>query len=293
MKRPLAVVLIAVLAFPLAAADDRALKRQLIGELLEVMDAKALTQASFDLLFSRMTEMAGMHGGEAELDDEARAQWEAAKKRQQAEMSAFRERLFTRIDYAKYAEEIYAPLFDRNFNVAELQELLAFYKTKTGQKTVKMLPDLAVGGLLQGSVLLQQQAADIAEELEKEQEAKHPWKKAMSDLRTLATCVEAYATDRNEYPKVATLDELQPVLQPTYVRTMPKVDPWGTPYSYVSDGQSYRFASAGADKRFDWSAKHLDKSAGVEMRYVESDDADIIFQDGNFVQAPAAAKNEQ
>jgi hypothetical protein len=292
MKRAIVLLLAISLAVPLpAATDERALKRQLVEELLEVIDAKALTQASFDLVFHKMGEMNGVvpEG----MDPESKAQWEESHRKEAEQMNAFKERLFHRIDYARYAEEIYYPLFDKQFSADEIRELIVFYKTKPGQKTVKMLPELAVGGLMAGAAMLQDEAQKIAEEMQREEEQKHPWKKTMADLRTLATCVEAYATDTNEYPKVSSLQDLQPLLQPTYVRTMPLTDAWGTEFSYVSDGTHYRFASAGADKHFDWRARQLETlPEGSDPQFVEDDDADLIYQDGRFVQAPKKAKPE-
>jgi hypothetical protein len=295
MKRTIVVLLALSLTIPVplgAATDERALKRQLLGELLDVIDAKALTQASFDLVFNKLGEMSG--ATPEGLDDASKAEWEEAHKKQAEEMRAFKERLFHRIDYAKYAEEIYYPLFDKQFTADELKELIAFYKTKPGQKTVKMLPELAVGGLMEGAQLLQEEAQKIADEMKNEEEQKHPWKKTMGDLRTMATALEAYATDTNEYVKGSSMKELQPLLQPTYVRTLPMTDAWGTEYSYVGDGTHYRFASAGADKHFEWRAKQLETMPeGAEPSFVDDDDADLIYQDGNFVQAPKQAKQEQ
>src|SRR5438045_814473 len=39
--------------------------------------------------------------------------------------------------------------------------------------------------------------------------ARAPQKRAMADLRTIATAVEAYSTDVNAYPKARNLDELE------------------------------------------------------------------------------------
>jgi hypothetical protein len=293
MKRALILFLAIALALPVpAATDERAVKRQLLAELLDVLDAKTLTQASFDLLFNRMGEMTGP--SPENLDDEGKAQWEQARKKQQEEMRTFKERLYNRIDYAKYAEEIYLPLFDKHFTSDELKELIAFYKTKSGQKSVKILPDLAIGGMLEGATMLQEESEKVARELEREDDAKHPWKKTMGDLRMMATAVEAYATDTNEYPKATSMKELVPMVTPTYIRTMPEADAWGTPYSYVGDGQHYRFASAGADRHFEWRARQLESIAvGAHPQYLEDDDTDLIYQDGNFVQAPQKAQKDE
>lgn len=293
MKRALVLLLTLALTVPLPlGADERTVKKELIAELLDIIDTKALTQASFDLVFNRMGE-SGL--GDLELDEEQAKEYAAQLEKQKEEMRIFRERLYTRIDYAKYAEEVYAPLFDKHFTADELRELIVFYKTKPGQKTARMLPDMAIGGFMKGMELVQEEAQKVSEEMAQEEKGKHPWKATMADLRTIATATEARATDTNDYPQVTSLDELQKLLEPTYIRHMPKADGWGTPFAYVSDGKSYRFASAGSDRRFDWNAKQIEPlpEANVEPRYMEKDEADIIFQDGVFVQAPAKARENR
>src|SRR5215212_5240736 len=48
-------------------------------------------------------------------------------------------------------------------------------------------------------------------------------KRSMADIRTIATAVEAYATDHNRYPPPG---ELESSVVPTYVKSLPKVDGW-------------------------------------------------------------------
>jgi hypothetical protein len=71
----------------------------------------------------------------------------------------------------------------------------------------------------------------------------------MSDLRSLATALEAYAVDHKIYPAATTLSELLPMIQPIYIRKAPAVDAWGHAYVYVPspDGKSYRLVSPGCD----------------------------------------------
>lgn len=290
MKRALVLLLVSLIALPLRSADERTAKKQLIAELLEIIDTKALTQASFDLVFNRSIDPT-QRMENMELTDEQKVEYEGMLKKQQEQMNAFRERLYTRIDYAKYAEEVYAPLFEKHFTADELRELIAFYKTKAGQKSARMLPELAIGGFMKGMELVQEEAEKVGQEMADEDRKKNPSNATMADLRTVATALEARATDTNEYPRVSLIDDLEPLLQPTYIRVMPKSDGWGTKFSYVSDGTSYRFASAGADKHFEWSAKQLEKlPEEFQPRFVDDDDADIIFQDGRFVQVPKKAQ---
>lgn len=78
----------------------------------------------------------------------------------------------------------------------------------------------------------------------------------MSDMRSLATAVEAYAIDYKVYPTAATLEALLPLIQPSYIRKAPAIDAWGHAYVYVpaSDGHSYRLVSAGSDGKTDPSS---------------------------------------
>jgi hypothetical protein len=290
LQRTLAVALALLVAVPLFA-DDRSAKRALVAELLKTIDTKALTQAFFENLFKGPTVSDAPNATEVEeLTPEQRTEFEAARRKQQEEMRAFSERIFARLDYVKFADEVYAPLFAERFNVDELKELIAFFKTKNGQKLVKVIPELGFGSGMRGMEFIKQAAEAAQEEIAKEDTAKHPWKGTLSDMRSLATAAEARATDTNEYPKVA-FDELPPLLAPTYIRNFPKVDAWGTPYVYVSDGEHYRFVSAGADRRFEWNARQLDLSI-TAPQLSESLDADIIFQDGTFIQLPKEAKGQ-
>ncbi|HEY0140041.1 MAG TPA: DUF2059 domain-containing protein [Thermoanaerobaculia bacterium] len=293
MKRALVLFLTLAIALPVhVSADERTVKKQLIAELLGIIDTKALTQASFDLAFERLGDSMG-DVGDLELDDEQKKEFEERARKQKEQMTAFRDRLYTRIDYARYAEEVYAPLFDKNFTADELRELIAFYQTKPGQKTARMLPDFALGGFIKGMELLQDTARIVEQEMRDEDRKKNPWKATLADLRSLATAVEARATDTEDYPKVSSVDELEPLITPTYIREVPKADGWGTKFSFVSDGKSYRIASAGADKRFEWNAKQLENlPAEFPTRYTEGEDADIIYQDGNLVQAPKKAQKD-
>ncbi|HEV7767730.1 MAG TPA: DUF2059 domain-containing protein [Thermoanaerobaculia bacterium] len=277
------VVVLALFVTASALADARTEKRQLIAELLEAMDAKGMTQASFDAVFATMRAMTQRTSAE-EMPAEYREQWEAERKKEDAELNKFREQLFTRVDYVKYAEQSYVPLFDEHFSSDELKELLAFFKTKAGQKLAALIPKIGVGGVAEGQSILMKAANDTAEQIEKEENAKTPWRPTMADLRTIATALEARATDTNDYP-VVSFENLEGLLAPTYIRGVPKVDAWGTPFVYVGDGTHYRVVSAGADRRFEWGARQLDLS-GTAPRESNNLDADIIFQDGIFTQYP-------
>ncbi|MGA7614244.1 MAG: type II secretion system protein GspG [Thermoanaerobaculia bacterium] len=111
-------------------------------------------------------------------------------------------------------------------------------------------------------------------------------KRTAADMRTVATAVEAYAVDKRAYPDVASESALATLLEPTYVRTLPRVDGWGNPIRYaavcengVCDG--YVIASAGKDGTFEHQQllEYLNDESGEVAGY----DNDLVYSNGSFV----------
>ena len=100
---------------------------------------------------------------------------------------------------------------------------------------------------------------------------------SMQNARSLQTAVEAYWFDNNHFPVAKSVEELQKLIEPKYIKTTPLTDAWGTPFLYRAgaDGQSYTLASAGSDKKFDeksWSAGYSTNSKD-----------DLVYQPHDFV----------
>jgi len=107
-------------------------------------------------------------------------------------------------------------------------------------------------------------------------------KRTQADLRTIGTAIEAWAQDTREYPVVARYEALVPILEPKYIKSLPRVDAWGTPYRYEATKDSYAIMSAGRDGVFEKASAKDYFNSGVK----ESFDADIVFANGTFVQYP-------
>jgi Bacterial type II secretion system protein G./Uncharacterized protein conserved in bacteria (DUF2059). len=257
------LLVLCCLALPaFAAEDERAVKEKLIGDIEKLIDIRPLVQMQLQF----MTVRAG----------------------QDEENSKIMQRVIDRIDSVKLAEEWYGGYLRDNFSNDELRQMADFYRTKAGQKSAVMMVGFGRNTFVTSSPYLGELIRAALEEVEKEKTTAQPEMATLRDLRTIATCLEARATDTNEYPTVLTVEELKPLLEPVYVRRLPLVDAWGTPYAYVSDGRSYRVVSAGADRRFEPASRHLDPSE-APPRPMDDLDADIIFQDGNFQQFPRKA----
>jgi type II secretion system protein G len=120
-------------------------------------------------------------------------------------------------------------------------------------------------------------------------------KRSMSDMRTMATAIEAYAVDNNLYPQGAcnsasytvtdtTLtDTSLSLLSPTYIANPVRKDGWDTYFLYgaPTDGQQYVLQSRGRDKTY---------AAATCVTTTNFND-DIVYSNGGFVQWPEGAQN--
>ena len=117
-------------------------------------------------------------------------------------------------------------------------------------------------------------------------------KRTMSDMRALATAVEAYAVDNNKYPAAAcaagifsgggtenTLDQASfSNLSPTYIAQPPKTDGWGRFMGYALSGAAgdYRIRSSGRDGA----------TGTINCGTTTNFNDDIVYADGTFIQWP-------
>jgi general secretion pathway protein G len=118
-------------------------------------------------------------------------------------------------------------------------------------------------------------------------------KRTMSDMRALATAIEAYAVDNSQYP-VATscptgvtamvsgavaLDAASfSKLSPTYLAQPPKIDGWGGFFQYSNDTTNYAILSTGSDK----TRQGLNANCGTTTDF----NSDIVYANGTFIQWP-------
>ena len=107
--------------------------------------------------------------------------------------------------------------------------------------------------------------------------AQGPEHQTMGLLRTIATAIESYSIDYNEYPRVprGSVESLRGLVEPTYIRTLPVDDGWGHPMEVIisDDAQEYWLVSRGSDGR----------PGGPKQGRLQRTEDDIIFSTGSFV----------
>ena len=110
-------------------------------------------------------------------------------------------------------------------------------------------------------------------------------KRTMADQRSLGTGLGSYQVDYSGYP-TGTILAAWPLLDPDYMVSPPTRDGWRTQMTYLTVaganglGQEYTLTSAGKDTSITGYVK-------AQTQYF---DCDIIYKDGQFIQAPAGVQ---
>ncbi|HEX3580869.1 MAG TPA: DUF2059 domain-containing protein [Thermoanaerobaculia bacterium] len=278
--RQLTAVALLVCALPLSATDPNPSKRQseLIDQLLVLTGAEKTSHAVLDYYVDEMYKQeVAMAGDDPQALDDAKK--DAARLRE----------LMGELNLVAIEHDATAHVYAKYLSEADLEALVAFYKSPAGQRYIAAIPEISQEAMKAGGEKLGPKFTAIIQQVAQEREQRHPWERTMRDMRTIATAVEAYATDENKYPPES---ELKKVLVPTYIKELPEKDGWGNAYYYEAstDGQHYRVASAGADNNFAWDTRKITLAEGKEPKYSDDLGEDIIYQDGTFIQAPSVTK---
>ena len=292
MRRVLITVLAIVIAvaLPLEAAEANPTKKQreLIVELLKLTGGEKTTTAVMNAMLAQT---------EKKFTAQAEAEGNSPKELEELkELFALFKEEFGRVDISAVMAESSIQIYAKHYTERELADLVAFYRTPTGRKSVELIPEIVRESAESGAqnvVPLVDEALSRA--MERQDEKKRPWKRTMSDIRTLATAIETYSIDRLDtegYP-LADYESLKGLLVPDFIKTMPAKDAWGSPYAYVvsPDGQHYRIVSAGSDLKFERDSLRV-ADDGKPRKEIQSErlESDIIYEDGLFVQFPDLKK---
>ncbi|HUJ15472.1 MAG TPA: prepilin-type N-terminal cleavage/methylation domain-containing protein [Thermoanaerobaculia bacterium] len=124
-------------------------------------------------------------------------------------------------------------------------------------------------------------------------------KRTMADMRTIATAWEARATDVNKYnaagftmpSNTVTTQNLTDYLSPTYVKTFPQKDGWGTNWEFAADqswGDTAKPAQVYAIRSYGKNATSDAVSGGATTNF----DCDIVYSNGTFVQYPEGIQQQ-
>jgi hypothetical protein len=78
---------------------------------------------------------------------------------------AFSTRFAARVDLAGLLESVYLPLYDERFSEPELRQIVDFYRTPAGRKTLAVMPELMQEGLDATVLLVQPRVMELVGEI--------------------------------------------------------------------------------------------------------------------------------
>ncbi len=123
-------------------------------------------------------------------------------------------------------------------------------------------------------------------------------KRAMAEIRGMATACNSYSTDKNEYPlgavSWAPSDTVIPVgeLAPYYIKEVPNPDPWGNKYFYASTstGTDFGVKSLGVDGSSDTG--DLSALVNAPPAVTHCFENDIVWVDDAFHHLPEGKQSK-
>jgi hypothetical protein len=283
----LAVLLFAVCPLFATEPNPSLRQRELCEQLLNLMQmdktVSGVVDAVYEQIQNQFLQQAAANGNSEEDVAEAKELFESFRA------------AAGKVDFTGLMKESFIHIYAKYFTEQELTDLIAFYTTPTGRKTITIMDDLMREGMQVGVEKLAPKIDEVTKEALEAHQKKRPWRRTMSDMRSVATALEAYSIDNERYPSgdYAALKELLK----EYIDEFPEKDIWDHAYAYVvaDDGHAYRLVSAGADSIFDWDSRRIVANDGeaTAIRYRDRLEDDIIFADGAFVQLPVQAKPKE
>jgi uncharacterized protein len=132
-----------------AQSDPTPEKKALIKELLGLMNAGYNSEAVAKQFMEQLqAPVAILISNETRGWIQAQKLAPAEQKRLEAEVAETVQRILTRVraefpkrvNYRELAEKVIPEFYDKYFTEAEVKDLIAFYKTSTGQKLIRLAP---------------------------------------------------------------------------------------------------------------------------------------------------------
>jgi general secretion pathway protein G len=144
----------------------------------------------------------------------------------------------------------------------------------TGFTLIELLIVVAIIGIIAGVAI-----PNLMNAIDKAKQ-----KRSMSDMRSIGTAVEAYATDHVHYPaSISTWSAIRVHLNPHFIREPPNEDGWNTGWeaSTSAGGTEYTLGSLGKD------GVPGSRPGGATTNF----DCDIIYRNGAFFQWPSGTQS--
>lgn len=150
-------------------------KRELIEELIEITEVKEQAEKITDIMLLQMENNYGetirqiMPGSDLFGDKDSEECRERTAESYKRFSKRFRELYPQRVNYMEVIEQIYYPLYDKYFTTDDLKYIIEFYKSPTGQKFIKIMPEFMKEGMQRSSEMLTPKIIELINEILQEE----------------------------------------------------------------------------------------------------------------------------
>ena len=143
-----------------AVSDVSDTKRQTILDLIEATGGADMMDEMMQTMHqgfqqNGMLMMEELIRSDPNLSEEERATVRQHFKEQESVAGDFAEFMQEIVDTKELINEVFIPLYDTHYSEQELNDILAFYKTPTGQKTIKIMPTILRDSMQRTMAILQ------------------------------------------------------------------------------------------------------------------------------------------
>lgn len=158
-----------------AAPSVSQAKRELIRELYSAMKIDQMAEKSAVIMLDQLnkqlpTLLAQVLGDSFDLKGKTRDEFEKTLIESAERVNArIKELLPQRINWSGTMEQIFFPIYDKHFTEPELKDLVAFYKSPTGQKAIQVMPDLMKESVEKSTELMNPKMVQLLNEVLEEE----------------------------------------------------------------------------------------------------------------------------
>ena len=146
-------------------------KRALIKELIDVMESHKSAQLMMDAMMAQTEKLSEELMRDTVSDTGSLTRQEQEEHRQQLKETRarlnkrVRELMAQRIDLAKVLEEVSYTIYDKYFTEGEIKDLIVFYRSPTGKKSIELMPKLYADSMAKTAELITPKLQQILKEI--------------------------------------------------------------------------------------------------------------------------------
>jgi uncharacterized protein len=153
-------------------------KRALIDKLLVVTQQEKLFQQTLNLSFAQLqNDLPNLidqgvtpQGTAAKPNDSTSATRKAVQSMLDRVMPKFVKEVQQSISFKELVDQVYYPMYDRHFSEPELKDILAFYDSPTGKRTIQVMPQLVQESMQKTNQIMLPKLIGIMQRLMAEEE---------------------------------------------------------------------------------------------------------------------------